>query len=459
MNAMRLTSHSRAKAANNFWVWQIALIAALGGFLFGFDTAVISGAIPYIKSYFHLDEYSLGWAVSCILIGCAAGALLAGRMADKYGRKNVLTACALLFALSGLGAGLSNSLEAFVLFRLVGGLGVGAAAMVPPMYIAELSPADKRGRLVAVYQLAIVLGILFAYFSNYLLDDTGSNNWRYIFASQFVPSVIFFFALFFVPESPRWLLQKNKTKEACRILQKMSGVEAESEIEIIKTSFRQQPASVIKDLFSGTNRPIVLTGIVIAVAQQVTGINAVLYYAPVILKQTGLDTSTSLLQTIIIGVVNVVSTFIAIGLVDKVGRKKFLLAGSCIMGISLICISACFHYSYYQNYIVLLFTILYVGSFGCTLGAVTWVYLSEMFPNNIRSLALGAATLLLWLADFIVTYTFPLLLQKASTSGTLLFYAVCCVATFLFVRARVPETKGKSLEEIESVFTRQKHIL
>lgn len=438
--------------AKSPFIWYISFVAALGGLLFGFDTAIISGTIPYIKSFFNLNEYSLGWAVSSILLGCAAGALLAGSLADKYGRKFLLLICAVLFALSGAGAGLSKSLEVFIAFRLLGGLGVGAAAMISPMYIAEVAPASKRGRLVAIYQLAIVLGILLAYFSNFLLNDTGENNWRYMFASQVAPSLLFFVMLLFVPETPRWLVYKNRIKEAQTILQKTMGAGTEQEILIIQKSFDQQHTATLKDLFHSKYRVVLFIGITIAVAQQVTGINAVLYYAPVILRQTGLDTSSSLQQTIIIGIVNVISTFIAIGFVDKVGRKKFLMAGSGIMGISLVAIALCFQYNYFQNYVVLLFTVLYVGAFGCTLGAVTWVYLSEIFPNKIRGMALATATLVLWLADFVVTYTFPLLTQGTGTAVTMLVYAAFCAASFIFIWLQVPETKGKSLEELEAVF-------
>ncbi|SDS34423.1 MFS transporter, SP family, arabinose:H+ symporter [Mucilaginibacter mallensis] len=444
---------SEEEIINTRFIILISMVAALGGLLFGFDTAIISGAIPYITPYFRLDGYSLGWAVSSILIGCAVGAMMAGLLADKYGRRLTLIICAVLFALSGLGSGLASNFTLFVLFRLIGGLGVGAAAMISPMYIAETAPASLRGTLVALYQLAIVLGILLAYFSNYLFEGAGENNWRYMFISQLVPSFLFLVMLLFVPETPRWLVKKGFKQEALLILTKISGsVAANQEIEEIDNTFKREKDSGLKLLFSKTYRPVLFIGILIAVFQQVTGINSILYYAPVIFKETGLSTASSLLQTIGIGVVNVIATFIAIGLVDKVGRKKFLLSGSLIMGMSLMAIAFCFHFRYFDNYVVLGFMLLYVGAFGCTLGAVTWVYLSEIFPNQVRGIAMSVATLALWLADFVVTYTFPVMTRQLGTSNTLFCYAVFCLIAFIYMIFKVPETKGRSLEEIESIF-------
>lgn len=429
------------------FITLVSFVAALGGLLFGFDTAIISGAIPYITAYFKLDAYMLGWSVSAILIGCATGALMAGKLADKHGRRFMLIICAILFGVSGIGAGFSHQLYVFIVFRLIGGLGVGAAALVSPMYIAETAPSSIRGRLVAFYQLAIVFGILLAYFVNYLFDGVGPHNWRWMFASQAVPSLLFMFMLLLVPETPRWLIKAGRKKEAAIILEKTAG-----SVTDIEASFQQQKPVALTQLFNKTYRPVLFIGILIAVFQQVTGINAVLYYAPVIFRETGLDSSSSLLQTIGIGVVNVVSTFIAIGLVDKVGRKKFLLAGSLIMGISLATVALCFQYRYFDNYIVLLFMLLYVSAFGCTLGAVTWVYLAEIFPNRVRGLALSIVTLALWLADFSVTYTFPILTKKLGTAPTMYCYAALCAISFLYVLIQVKETKGRSLEEIEHVF-------
>lgn len=444
---------------NTRFISRVSVVAALGGLLFGFDTAIISGAIPYIQPYFKLDQYSLGWAVGSILIGCGAGALLTGWLAEAYGRRPVLIGCAVLFALSGVGVALSDTLVLFVLFRLVGGLGVGAAALASPMYIAEMAPAQWRGRLVSLYQLAIVLGILLAYYANYVLADVGPSNWRWMFASQTAPALLFWLSLLIVPETPRWLVAKNRLKEAENVLQKIGGNGyAAAELTTIRASFdrpagvrpsdRQQQPVAIHELFTKRYRSIVWMGILVAVFQQITGINAILYYAPVIFEQTGLNTAGALLQTIAIGAVNVVSCLVAIRFVDTIGRRSLLLAGSVLMGISLVVVAWCFHVSFFGYYVVLMATLLYVAAFGATLGAVTWVFLSEIFPNRIRSLALSLATLMLWLADFVVTYTFPIMSQRLGTSLTLLTYAGCCVLTFGYVLVSVPETKGRSLEEL-----------
>jgi sugar porter (SP) family MFS transporter len=438
---------------NKKFIILVSGVAALGGLLFGFDTAIISGAIPYITSYFSLNEYWIGWAVGSILIGCAAGAMLSGKLADKYGRRNMLILCAILFAASGVGAGLSTNLTVFIIFRLIGGLGVGAAAMVSPMYIAEIAPAIWRGRLVACYQLAIVFGILIAYFANFIFDGSGANNWRWMFASQAAPSLLFFLLLLLVPETPRWLIMKQKNAEAEKILKRVLGdVSVEKEISIIKQSFHNVKGISLKQLFSKAYRPVLYLGITVAIFQQVTGINSIIYYAPVIFKETGLDSSSSLMQTIGIGVINIISTFGAIALVDKIGRKKLLLIGTILMGISLVAIGLCFKFNYFDHYFVLIFMLLYVASFGCTLGAVVWVYLAEIFPNLIRSLALSVATLALWLADFAVTLTFPVMTKHLGTSYTMFVYAIMCIAAFVYMLFKVKETKGRSLEDIETLF-------
>ncbi len=443
-------------AVNKKFILLVSFVAALGGLLFGFDTAIISGAIPYIKEFFNMDEYVLGWSVSSILIGCAVGALLAGRIADLYGRRSSLIICAVLFAVSGLGAGLANHLSVFIAFRLIGGLGVGAAAMVSPMYIAELAPAHLRGRLVACYQLAIVFGILVAYMVNYILDDWGANNWRWMFASQVIPAVVFLLLLLLVPETPRWLIMKGREQKGRAVLEKiMEGPVVDTEMVQIRNSFRNEGHTItLWHLFKKPYSKVLFIGIITAVFQQVTGINAIIYYAPVIFKETGIDSSSSLLQTIVIGIVNIIATFVAIGLVDKIGRKKLLLAGSFSMGISLIAIGLCFHFNYFEHYLVLIFMLLYVASFGSTLGAVVWVYLAEIFPNRIRSLALSVATLALWLADFVVTLSFPIMAKELGTSFTMICYAVLCAAAFIYFLVKIKETRGKTLEDIETLFSK-----
>lgn len=437
---------------NNRFILLATCIAAFGGILFGYDTAVISGAIPGIRSYFSLNEYYLGWAVSSILVGCAIGAAVAGIVADKYGRRIGLMACAIFFAVSGVGAGLSDSLTGFILFRMIGGLGVGASAMLSPMYIAEMALPKWRGRLVAVYQLAIVFGILVAYFANFIFESWGHNSWRWMLASQTVPSILFLSLLFLVPETPRWLIMKRRNTAARKVLEKMKGDEnVEHEMMVIEKSFQGTTGSW-KQLCNRKYRSVIVVGILIAVFLQVTGINAILYYAPVIFKETGLDNTTSLMQTIGIGGINMAATFVAIGLVDRVGRRALFLYGLVLMGISLFVVGFCFQAGYFDHYIVLIFMLLYVAAFGSTLGAVGWVYLSEIFPNAIRSRALALATLVLWIADFVVTLTFPILTRHVGTSCTLFCYAALCAVAFVYMLLKLKETKGRSLEEIETFF-------
>lgn len=431
----------------------ISATAAIGGFLFGFDTAIISGTIPYIQSYFRLDAVMIGWAVSSGLIGCAIGSLAAGGLADKYGRRNALIICALLFAISGLGAAISKQFFLFVIFRIIGGLGVGAAAMVSPMYIAEIAPASQRGKLVAFYQLAIVTGILLAYLTNYALNGTGEHNWRWMFGTQLIPSVLFLLLLLSVPETPRWLINKEQINQAVLVLQKIkNSLDVQHELTQIQLSYSEGEKSSISSLFDRKYSKVLIAGVLLAVFQQITGINAILYYAPVIFNQTGLGNSDSLLYTIIIGLVNVVSTFIAIGFVDKVGRKRFLVGGSVLMGASLVVVALCFYFQFYKYYLILISVLVYVASFGCTLGAVTWVYLSEIFPNRIRALAMSLSTFVLWVADFAISYSFPVMTAHLSTSITLGIYAGFCVIAFIYMIINIPETKGKSLEEIETLF-------
>lgn len=451
------TMASEAEHYNTSFIILVSIVAALGGLLFGFDTAIISGTIPYITTYFDLDAHMLGWAVSSIVAGCVFGAMVAGMLAERYGRRFVLLICALLFAISAIGVSVSETLSVFISFRVVGGLGVGAAAMVSPMYIAEMAPAPWRGRLVATYQLAIVTGILLAYLSNYLLADMGDHNWRWMFGAQLAPAVLFGLLLLFVPETPRWLAKMKRDDRACAILRKTGG-EVYSRLEFIKIqqSLGEGKKAVFSDLFSPIYFPVVLIGVMLAIFQQVTGINAILYYAPVIFKETGIETSNSLLQTIGIGVIIVLATFIAIAFVDRIGRRKLLLYGCVLMGLSLATVSLCFHYRYFDNYIVLMAMLVYVGTFGATLGAVTWVYLSEIFPNRIRGLALSVATVVLWLADFIVTYAFPIMAKELGTAMTLITYAVFCGSAFIYILLKLPETKNKSLEDIEKLLIKSK---
>ena len=443
------TSHTQS--LDQGYILLLSAVSALGGVLFGFDTAVISGTIPFIKSHFGLDEVMLGWAVSSILIGCGLGAMIAGKLADALGRRIALFICAFLFAATGVGVALADSLTVFIIFRIASGVAVGAVAMIVPMYIAETVPASFRGKMVALYQLAIVLGILLAYVANYSLSDFGEESWRWMFGSQAIPALLFFFTLFLVPETPRWLIQRNQPDAAYAVLSKTGGqAYADTELKSISHSFSNETAGTLKDLFLPRYSKVLIMGALIAIFQQITGINAILYYAPEIFKNTGVSASIASMQTIAIGMTMLLFTLVAIWLVDKAGRKRLLLAGSAVMAISLIAVAICFHYQFFGYYLVLLFLLLYIAGFSASLGAVTWVILSEIFPNKIRGLALSFATLVLWLADFAASFSFPILNKQFGTSATLLFFALFCIIYFVYIKAKVPETKGKTLEALET---------
>jgi MFS transporter, SP family, arabinose:H+ symporter len=451
---LSVTKNASTASYNHSYIFLISTVAALGGLLFGFDTAIISGTIAFIQPYFQLDDVELGWAVSSILIGCAIGAAVAGKLSDAWGRKKVLLLSAVLFAITGIVTGFSSSLAVFIVFRMLGGLAVGAAAMVAPMYIAETAPAHLRGRLVSVYQLAIVSGILLAYFSNFLLADIGKDAWRWMFASQTIPSLLFMICLFFVPETPRWLVKNLQTDTAKKVLQKVGGDEhTEEELKAINKSFQEHSLVNWRDLLLPHYRRVLVIGIIIAIFQQITGINAILYYAPEIFKQTGVNTSDALLQTIGIGIVMFLFTFVAIWLVDRAGRKILLLSGCLVMALSLAGVAACFYFSFFDYYFVLVFMMLYIVGFSASLGAVTWVILSEIFPNSIRAMALSLSTFILWMADFAVSFLFPVSNKRLGGTATLLIFAGLCVIYFVYIKLKVPETKNKTLEEIETLLT------
>lgn len=439
---------------NRNYVYLISAIAALGGVLFGFDLVIISGTVPFFTRYFDLNEFQTGWAVGCINLGAAIGALVGGKLSDTWGRKKLLMACAILFALTGAGTGWAGSFPLFISFRMLSGVAVGAAALVCPMYVAEISPAPMRGRMVSFYQLSIVIGILLAYLSNYLLLNTGVNNWRWMFSSQSVPSLLFFLGLFFVAESPRWLIRKGRIDEAGTVLERIGGSEyARIESSQIKASFSLETRESVRDLFRKDLWPIVFIGIVIAIFSQAVGQNSLFSYAPQLFRQAGMAQDSAFMQSIIIGVINFIFTFIAIGTIDKTGRKKLLQYGSVLLCLDALALSAAFYWQLPGMW-VLVFVLAFIAIYSATLGPVTWVALSEIFPNRIRGNALALATLALWITNFFTTASFPVMKQYWGLPLTFGFHAVLCFLYFLFVRARIPETKGKSLEEIENELTR-----
>ena len=441
-------------SVNRGYVYLISAIAALGGVLFGFDLVIISGTVSFFTKHFQLDELQTGWAVGCINLGAAIGALIGGKLSDTLGRKKLLMLCAILFALTGVGTGWASSFTVFVGFRMLSGVAVGAAALVCPMYVAEISPASMRGRMVSFYQLSIVIGILLAYLSNYLLLGSGENNWRWMFSSQSVPSVLFFFGLFFVAESPRWLIGKKRCDEAHSVLNRIGGnAYADAETQQIEQSFALKTTEKMADLFKKDVWHIVFIGIMIAVFSQAVGQNSLFSYAPELFKKAGMAEDTAFLQSIIIGIINFVFTFIAIGTIDKIGRKKLLEYGAFLLFLDALALAAAFYWQL-SGVWVLVFVLGFIAIYSATLGPCTWVALSEIFPNRIRGSALALATLALWITNFFTTSLFPIMNQSFGLPTTFLIHAGICLFYFFYVRARVPETKGKSLEEIEQLLTR-----
>jgi MFS transporter, SP family, arabinose:H+ symporter len=440
------------------YVMLISSIAALGGLLFGFDTAVISGTTPFIKPYFNLDDIWLGWTVSSLLFGCIIGVISAGKPSDLFGRKTTLMAAAFLFLISAIGSSLANKLSVFIFFRITGGLGVGIASMLSPMYISEISPAARRGRLVSFNQLAIVIGILLAFISNALLVDTGENNWRWMLAVMGLPALLFFIFLFFAPESPRWLVQKAFSEKAYVILEKINGDSAaRMEIQAIEESIREEEDSgTFREVFSPRMRPILIIGIFLCVFSQITGINSIMYYAPVIFQSIGAAASSAVTQTAIIGGGNLIFTFVAISLIDRLGRKPLLIGGVTGMIVSLTSISAAFFLQKTEGYIILFLILMYIASFSASVGAVTWVIVSEIFPNKLRSKAMSLSIVSLWIANFFLILVFPLMLTRLGGAAAFLLFDVMCVILLVFTILRVPETRGKSLEELEKILLKKK---
>jgi sugar porter (SP) family MFS transporter len=450
----------QSKEGSSRYIALVTIIAALGGLLFGYDTAVIAGAIGFLQSHFQLDAAMKGWAASSALLGCVVGVSFAGLFSDRLGRKATLVLSGLLFLVSAVGTALPNQFSLFVIFRMLGGIGVGVASMASPMYIAEITPAGIRGRMVSVNQFAIVTGILIIYFVNYFIAFQGdeawnvATGWRWMFASGAIPSAIFLALLLFVPESPRWLVEKGQTEKAKGILTKVGGISfAESEVRSIEASLGQEVES-LGQLFKTGWRKVMFLGIALAILQQVTGINVFMYYAPEIFKKLGSGASAALLETIVVGVVNLSFTIIAIRTVDQLGRKPLMIIGAAGMCVSLVAMGLAAQFQVISIW-VLICILAYIACFALSVGPVTWVILSEIYPTRIRGRALSVATFFLWSANFVVSQTFPMMDENASLVAQFnhgfpfYVYAAFCIILVLTVWKFFPETKGHSLEEIE----------
>jgi len=425
--------------------------AALGGLLFGFDTGVISGAIHFIKIEFNLNAYQEGFAVSNLMVACVIGALLAGPIADWTGRKKVLILCAVLFTVSAILSALPRSFTELVIARFIGGMGVGMASVVSPMYIAEISPAKIRGRLVALNQLAIVVGILLSYLSNWLLVDTGINNWRYMLVAEILPAITFLVGLFFIPESPRWLTKEGLEKEALDVLNIVAGAaNADHELQEVKKSLSEKSTS-LKELLHPSLRRVLIVGILFSLFAHITGIDTIIYYGPIIFLESGFKTDSALLASVMIGITNLIFTFVGMAMVDKAGRKFLLLVGLAGMGISMTLVGLCMQSDMISAKWTLLWIMTYIASFAMSIGVVIWVYLSEIYPTRVRGQALSVATMVLWLGNVILTQLFPIMMERFS-GGTFYIFSFICLLAFIFTWTMVKETRGVSLEEIEKIW-------
>ncbi len=460
------------KKINTKYILMISMVSAMGGLLFGYDWVVIGGAKPFYEKFFDIaNSASLqGWAMSCALIGCLIGAITSGVFSDRYGRKRLLIFSALLFTLSAIGTGASNAFAPFILYRILGGIGIGLASNLSPMYIAEVSPAAMRGKFVSLNQLTIVIGILLAQIVNWqiaqpvapgttdaeiLASWNGQTGWRWMFWAETIPAGLFFMLMFFVPESPRWLVKSGNENRVLSILSRIGGKEyARAELNSIQSSMQADSRKAsIKDLFSPGLKKILLIGIVLAAFQQWCGINVIFNYAEEVFAAAGYGVSDILFNIVVTGSVNLVFTFVAIYTVDKLGRRALMIMGAGgLAGIYGLMGAA--YYFEITGWPLLLLVVMAIASYAMSLAPVTWVVLSEIFPNRIRGAAMAVATVSLWLASFLLTYTFPLLNDAFGASGTFWLYGVICILGLVFIYKKLPETKGKSLEEIENILVK-----
>lgn len=453
---------------NHGYIWLVSIVAALGGLLFGWDWVVIGGAKPFFERFFHIENNASlsGWANSCALIGCLLGALMSGILSDRFGRKRLLIASAALFAVTSIGNGLASSFDLFICWRILGGVAIGLASSLSPMYISEVAPASMRGKLVSVNQLTIVVGVLVAQLVNWWLvrnlpagatDEFirgswfGQTGWRWMFALTAAPSALFFLGMFLVPESPRWLLKKGRSSEASKTLTRIGGAayarEEVRDVELTLQNEKHQTAR-LSDLLDPRLRKVLVLGVVLAVFQQWCGINVIFNYAEDIFRAAGYDISNVLKNIAWTGSVNLVFTFVALGFVDRCGRRPLMLFGSFGLAAVYGVLGLCYHV-HVTGLPMLLLVLAAIACYSMSLAPVAWVIISEIFPNRIRGAAMAVAVMSLWLACFILTYTFPILNASLGAAGTFWLYGGICVLGGLFVLAELPETSGRTLEEIE----------
>ena len=431
-----------------FWV------AVLGGMLFGYDTAVINGAMPFFTSYFNLSDAMVGWSVSSGLVGCILGASFASWPADRFGRRDTMKVAAWLFLLSALGTGLASSFSLFVLARILGGVAVGVVSVTMPIYISEITSAEKRGSSAINFQLGVVVGILAAFFVDYLLIDTGTNNWRYMFLSMAIPSVCFFLCLMKANRSPRWLVQRNNIKEAEKVLIESNSPEVSRKIiEEIKETLNSLRSEM-------TNRPslfrmpylrFILIGVAVGIFSQLSGIAIVMYYATDIFRAAGFSTGAAIGQTVIIGITNLTFTLLAKSLIDKLGRRKLLLFGTAGMSLFLALLALSYFGTNFPAWLLLLSLVSFVAFFASSMGAVSWVLLGEIFPNSIRSQGMSIGSLSNWVINGAISFLFPVVAGALPNGGgyCFAFFSITTLCGYFFFKKYLFETSNKSLEEIE----------
>lgn len=451
------------------YVIFLALVAAGGGFLFGYDTAVISGTIGQVTQLYGLNVLQQGWYVGCALVGSILGVAAAGTLSDRLGRKTAMIVAATMFTLSAVGCALCNTFDQLVIYRIIGGVGIGVASIVCPMYISEIAITQFRGRLVSTYQLAITIGFVAAYLANFLLLQwshtvgQGSGMWHKVMVDEVyrgmlgletVPALLFFIVIFLLPESPRWLIVRGHSESAKGIFSRIYRREADCERQVaeVAASIHSEEKSDVRYLFSPGIRVALVAGLCIAILGQFMGVNAVLYYGPKIFEDAGLSSGDSLFYQVLVGMVNMLTTVLALLIIDKVGRKQLVYYGVTGMIVSLLLIATYFSFGealHWSSIVMLVFFLLYVFFTAVSISAVVWVLLSEMYPTRVRGLAMSIAGFSLWIGTYLVSQLTPWLLETATPSGTFIIFAVMCLP-YLFIMWRyIPETAGRSLEEIE----------
>ena len=459
------------QSVNMGYVVFLSVVAAIGGILFGYDTAVISGTTEIVKSQFGLSTGLEGWYVGCALIGSIAGVLVAGMLSDFLGRKKTMLIAAVMFSISAIGCAFCNGFSDLVIYRIIGGFGIGVVSIVSPIYISEVAVAEKRGTLVSLYQLAITIGFLLAYLINYFIlkgsdayaaDPStygrmfGSEYWRGMLGFETIPDLLFLAVIFFIPESPRWLIVRGRPDKGLKVLGRIypSREEAERQLEITRASIDGEVKSEWKALLEPGIRTAVLVGSAIAILGQFMGVNAVLYYGPKIFQDAGLSGEGSMFSTVLVGVVNMLTTVLALLIIDKVGRKTLVWWGVGGMIVCLLCIGTYFALGTLPTWFLLTFFLLYVFCTAISISAVVFVLLSEMYPNRVRGLAMSIAGLALWVGTYLIGQLTPWMLENLTPAGTFFLFAFMCIPYLLIMWKKVPETTGKTLEEIETYWTK-----